>query len=442
MTAADTTIAQTTFGTAPNSELHQNVPCPFCGILCDDLDIARQGQQLKVTNTTCTRAIAGFERAIPPAQPQIAGKPVGLDEAIAAAASLIRQAQLPLYGGLAVDVEGMRAALSLADRSGGVVDHALSEGQYRNIKVLQSTGWVMTTLTETRNRADLVIIVGTDIHKLHPRFFERVVCNDETMFDGTSPTSVAAKRTVVFIGTGLDQSAVKGSRIGDVITLACPVDRVGEVVAALHARIKGTPLSSDTVADVPLAQIDDLAARIAKAAYAVFVWAPGALTFANADLSVHLVSALIRDLNKTQRAAGLSLGSNEGAATASAVSSWQSGFPLRVSFASGKPDYDAERYAIPGMLARREGDLLVWTAAFSPDIAVPATDLPTIVIGTPGLAMAQPPAVFIPVGTPGLDHTGRLIRCDSVVSLPLRKLRPTTLPSAATVLTAIEAALR
>ncbi|MFM9973632.1 MAG: formylmethanofuran dehydrogenase, partial [Beijerinckiaceae bacterium] len=257
-----------------------------------------------------------------------------------------------------------------------------------------------------------------------------------------SPTSVAAKRTVVFIGTGLDQSAVKGSRIGDVVTLACPVDRVGEVVAALHARIKGTPLPSATVADVPIAQIDDLAERITKAAYPVFVWAPPGLNFANADMTVHLVSALIRDLNKTQRAAGLSLGGNEGAVTAGSVTSWQSGFPLRVSFASGKPDYDAERYAIPGMLARSEGDLLIWTAAFSHNIAVPATDLPTIVIGTPGLSMAHAPAVFIPVGTPGLDHAGRLIRCDSVVSLPLRKLRTNLLPSPATVLTAIEAALR
>jgi formylmethanofuran dehydrogenase subunit B len=371
----------------------------------------------------------------------VAGKAVTLDDAVHAAADLIRGSKLPLFGGLAVDVEGMRAALSLADRSGGVIDHALSEGQYRNFKVLQSTGWVMTTMTETRNRADLIVIVGTDVHALHPRFFERVVCNDETMFDGPGATAVAAKRTVVFIGKGLDQSAATGSRIGDVITLPCPVERVGEVIGALHARLKGTPLAAHTVADVPIDQIDDLAARIRAAAYSVFVWAPPGLNFPSADLTVHLVSALIRDLNTTQRCAGLSLGGNEGAATAAAVASWQSGFPLRVSFSSGKPDYDAERYAIPNMLAVGDGDVLVWTAAFTPDLGVPKTTLPTIVIGTPGLAMAQPPAVFIPVGTPGLDHAGRLIRCDTVVSLPLRKLRPSTLPRIADVLTAIEAAL-
>ncbi len=65
--------------------------------------------------------------------------------------------------------------MALAERTGGIVDHALSEAQYRNFKILQTSGWVMSTLTETRNRADLFIIAGSDIHKLHPRFFETVV---------------------------------------------------------------------------------------------------------------------------------------------------------------------------------------------------------------------------------------------------------------------------
>ena len=45
-----------------------------------------------------------------------------------------------------------------------------------------------------------------------------------------------------------------------------------------------------------------------------------------------------------------------------------------------------------------------------------------LLLGTPGLALAAPPAVFIPVGTPGLDHSARLIRVDNVVSLPLKDL--------------------
>jgi formylmethanofuran dehydrogenase subunit B len=49
--------------------------------------------------------------------------------------------------------------------------------------------------------------------------------------------------------------------------------------------------------------------------------------------------------------------------------------------------------------------------------------------------------VFIPVGTPGVDEKGRLVRCDSVVSLPLRNLHRAELPHVADVLKSIEAAL-
>jgi formylmethanofuran dehydrogenase subunit B len=426
-----------TLADASTTDVHHNVACPFCGILCDDLEVARRGGRLEVRKNGCEKAKAGFERVLSTGGPQIDGKAVALGEAVTEAARLIRAAQLPLYGGLATDVEGMRAVMALADRSGGVVDHALSEGQYRNFRVLQSTGWVMTTLTEVRNRADLIIIVGTDVHKLHPRFFERMVCNAESMF-ADQPT----KRTIVFIGAGLDQSAAVGARVGEVITLPCPLDQVGDVISVLRARLKGTHVGADMVAGVTLAAIDDLAARCHKADYGVMVWAPPGLNFPNADLTVQTICDTVRDLNIKQRFAGLSLGGNEGAVTAGAVSSWQSGFPLRVSFASGKPHYDATRYALGRMLAASEGDLLVWTSSFSPELGVPKTTLPTIVLGTPGLAMAQPPHVYIPIGTPGVDHAGRLIRCDNVVSLPLRNLGRSTLPSAAVVIGAIEAALR
>jgi formylmethanofuran dehydrogenase subunit B len=422
---------------ASTTAVHHHVACPFCGILCDDLAIGRKGAGLEVLKNGCDKAKAGFERVVSNVAPQIDGKAVTLGEAVTEAARLIRAAKLPLFGGLATDVEGMRAVMALADRSGGVVDHALSEGQYRNFRVLQSTGWVMTTLTEVRNRADLIIIVGTDVHKLHPRFFERMVCNTESMF-----ADQPAKRTIVFIGAGLDQSAAVGARVGEVITLACPLEQVGDVVAVLRARLKGTHVGADMVAGVPLAAIDDLADRCHRADYGVMVWAPPGLNFPNADLTVQTICDTVRDLNVKQRFAGLSLGGNDGAVTAGAVSSWQSGFPLRVSFASGKPDYDATRYAIGRMLAGGEGDLLVWTSSFTPDLGVPKTALPTIVLGTPGLAMAQPPHVFIPIGTPGVDHAGRLVRCDNVVSLPLRNLGRSTLPSAAAVLGAIEAALQ
>ncbi|WP_072392466.1 formylmethanofuran dehydrogenase [Hyphomicrobium sp. CS1GBMeth3] len=423
-------------GTPPKSNAITDVACPFCGLVCDDLELAKDETGLRVTKNGCDKAVAGFERKVDGAKPQVDGHDVDLATAIQAATDLIRQSSLPLYGGLGTDVDGIRAVLALADKSGGVVDHALSEAQYRNFRVLQTRGWITTTLTEARNRADIFIILASDVHKLHPRFFERIVNVEQSLFSDTP-----AKRTIVFVGKGLDQSGAKGPRIGEVITLPCELDRIGEVAAALAAEIRGAPLAVETVAGVPLADVKALAERCQKAAYPVFVWAPPSLDFPNADLIVSTISDLVKDLNVKGRAAGLSLGGNEGGISAGAVGSWQSGFPLRVSFASGKPDYDFLRYAIPRMLGAGEGDLLVWLASFSPDLGPPATKLPTIVLGTPGLKLAGTPKVFIPIGTPGADHAGRIIRVDNVVSLPLRNLGRSDLPKAADILGAIELAL-
>ena len=415
---------------------YENVACPFCGILCDDLTVERSPAGLKVLKNGCDKAKAGFERGWDKVNPQIGGRDVPLAEAVSAAAALITKSRLPIFGGLGTDVEGMRAVMSIADRTGGVVDHALSEGQYRNFRVLQSGGWVMTTLTEARNRADLFIIVGSDVHKLHPRFFERVVCNEQSMFSETPP-----KRTVVFLGEGLDQSAATGPRVGDVISLPCKADRIGEILTAMRAMAKGVAVHGDTIGGLARADVEALVERCTKASYGVMVWAPPSLGFPNADLTVQAVAEFVKDLNLVSRFAGLSLGGNEGAVSAGAVCAWQSGFPLRVSFASGKPDYDIERYAMARMLAAKESDLLVWIASYTPDLKPPETDVPTVLLATPGLKLTHTPAVMIPIGTPGADHAGLIVRCDNVVSLPLRNLGRSNLPSAAAVLTQIEAAL-
>jgi formylmethanofuran dehydrogenase subunit B len=432
---SSTTARQTKTGRA-TSELFENVTDPFDGTLNDDLVVERTDKGLKVLKNGSARSVAGFERNLPEVSPQVGGKDVSLDKAVAEAVKLIGKAALPLYGGLATDVEGMRAVLVLAERSGGIVDHALSEAQYRNFKVLQTTGWITSTLTETRNRADLIVIAGSDVLKLHPRFFETIAAPPDSMFDVTAP-----KRTLVFIGKGLEGDAAKGGRVGEVVTLPCEPERASEVVGVLRARLRGFKLNSLKIDRVSLADIDALAEKCKQAKYGVVVWAPPSLDFPFAELAVEQFAGLAKDLNQTTRFAGLSLGGGEGAITASAVCTWISGYPLRVSYASGAPDYDPYRWSIGRMLKEGEGDLLVWIASISPDLAPPEIKPPTIVLGTPGLKLAKPPAVFIPVGTPGLDHAGRMVRVDNVVSLPLKDLGRAELPPAADVLATIEGAL-
>lgn len=400
-----------------------SVTCPFCGLHCDDLEVSSQDRRLSVLRNGCDLAKAGFERAIPETSPMVDGRPASLEAALKRAGELIAAARLPLYGGLGTDVEGMRGVMALADRSGGVVDHAASAAQYRNVGVLQTRGWVMSTLTETRNRADLVVIVASDVATLHPRFIERILAPADTMLEA-APRS----RTVVLLGKGTAASRFTGGPIGDVIDIPCDAASIPGVLATLRAILRDVPLGDGAAASVPVDALSDLAQRCRKASYAVFVWAPQAFDFPEADAAVHAIAEIVRDLNKSTRAAGLTLGGNDGGASAASVCSWQSGYPLRVSFAGGIPTYDPYRFDIARMLAAGEGDLLVWVSTFGPP--PPATaKVPVIALAAPDAKFSTPPAVFIPVATPGLDIAGRLVRCDSVVSLPLRRLRALELPS-------------
>ncbi|MBK3801255.1 hypothetical protein GAY33_18840 [Azospirillum brasilense] len=86
-------------------------------------------------------------------------------------------------------------------------------------------------------------------------------------------------------------------------------------------------------------------------------------------------------------------------------------------------------------------DAVVWVSAFRPEVPAFPAERTLIVLAPPGTALADEPAVFIPVGTPGIDHAAHVFRSDTVVALRARGLIDRGLPDAATVLKAIAAAL-
>jgi formylmethanofuran dehydrogenase subunit B len=136
------------------------------------------------------------------------------------------------------------------------------------------------------------------------------------------------------------------------------------------------------------------------------------------------------------------LAGKEGDLTANQVCGWTTGYPARVRFAKGYPEYDPYLYDTAAMLKNGEADVLLWVQAFNVNAKPPVCDIPTIVVGRCGMVFDKEPDVFIPVGTPGIDHAGHAYRTDNVVAIRLKKIRDVGLPSTAEVLTAIEIALQ
>ncbi len=197
------------------------VPSPFCGIGTDDLTIRVDGISLKVIENGCAVNTPAFEQTITDTSPRVDGKEVSLDVAVAVAAALLKDTRLPVIGGCATDVNGMRGLLALADRCGAVVDNMNFTGARNNFLALQDSGWMNTTLAEVKNRCDLLLIVGTDLEAFAPRFFERYLWNKEAMFlDDTS------HREVIYLGKApsgerLPRQVVKKLRFWNVQLKVC-----------------------------------------------------------------------------------------------------------------------------------------------------------------------------------------------------------------------------
>jgi formylmethanofuran dehydrogenase subunit B len=408
------------------------VPSPFCGIGTDDLTVRVDGLNIAVLENGCAVNTPAFELPLGDISPQVRGEKVSLAVAIAQAAALLTNTHQPVIGGCATDVNGMRALLSLADKTGAVVDNANFTAARNNFLALQDSGWMNCTLAEVKNRCDLLVVVGTDLEAFAPRFFERYIWTD-AMF--------TEKRRVIYLGKAPSGNASTSPSGETATVLECATNDLPEVLAVLRALVKGQIVHASSVAGLPVSELQALADSLKAATYGVVTWGAAALSFSQAELTVQMLSEMIKNLNVATRCSGLPLGGKEGDQTANQVCGWTTGYPARVNFAKGYPEYDPFLYDSKAMVTNGEADALVWVNAFNINATPPVSDLPTIVIARAGMTFTQQPTVFIPVGTPSIDHTGHAYRMDNVVAIRLKKLRDSGLPSTAEVLQAIEQAL-
>lgn len=413
------------------------VPSPFCGIGIDDLTIQVDGVSLKVAANGCTINTPGFEQAIGDTSPRINGQTATLEAAVAKAAELLRDTRQPVIGGCATDVNGMRALLALADKTGAVVDNINFTAARRNLLALQDSGWMNTTLAELKNRCDVLLIVGTDLEGFAPRFFERYLWNPESMHLANT-----GSRQVIYLGKAPSGNASISPSGAKAKVLACADADLPDVVAVLSALIRNQPVQATSFAGIAVAELQAIAEQLKAAQYGVILWGAAALAFDHAELTVQTICNIVKDINlQGSRCSGFPLGGREGDQTANQVCGWTTGYPARVNFARGYPEYDPFLYDSQAMLNNSEADALVWVQAFNVNAKPPKTGVPTIVVGRSGMTFEQEPDVFIPVGTPGIDHAGHAYRLDNVVAIRLKKLRDAGLPSTAAVLSAIEHAL-
>ena len=409
----------------------EHITCPHCGMLCDDLSVEVNGaivKPLNIHHPACLKAYADAclnSDQLPP--PRVGNKTTSLDDAIETAAAILKTARQPLVSGLIADVQTCRQALALTEKARGVIDHAGGALMHPNLAVMQRLGKVKTTLAEIRNRADHVIIFGSAILRRFPRLLERILLPDRTL---GAKNTLNKTITVIDSLTEASQPPVKHARVNHMRIAAASLD---EIIQTLQ-HIVLQQLDHHQDHDSAVTALIDIYQTIVNRHYTTFIWSSSLLSSEYAEQTIQTLTLTIKALMQKQRCVGLPLGGCKGEVTAGQVSTWQTGVPLPVNFNCGAPVHDPLLYNGKTMLENNEADCLVWIATYSPHDTAPDTDSPVIVIGHPNMQFKKPPAVFIPVGIPGIDTRGLACRTDSVATLPLQKIRAVDLASASDVL--------
>jgi formylmethanofuran dehydrogenase subunit B len=320
----------------------------------------------------------------------IDGAPASLDEAAAAAARLLARSRQPLIAGLSADIDGARAAIALAQRVGGVIEHVRSAALLRDLDCLRETGIMLTTPGEARVRADVVLLVGDGLTETWPGLAERLLAPP------AKPEGVDVKRRIVWLAP--QSGATLPGFDGDIEVFAAGLGAtLAANLAALRARVKGRPVAQT---QLPLAALDALAGIVRDARFGVAVWTAESL----GALEIEMLHGLVRDLNDTTRFSTLPLPAPDNGAGVLAACGWTTGFPMRTGFGAGVPIHDPWRFNAERLVASGETDCVLWISAFRAAPPAWRSAANFIALCERTTQFAEEPNVRIAVGRPGVDH--------------------------------------
>ena len=270
--------------------IFENVVCPFCGCLCDDLRVLVEDNRIIENQHGCAISKTKFinytedRLLIPSIRENKEIQEVSLQIAIEKAASIIFQSRrLLVYGLSSAENDAHREAYKIAELVGGVVDNTSSVCHGPTIIGSQESGEPQSSLAETRNRADLVIYWGANPQFAHPRHMSRY----------TRPLGKYAKQRQIWL---FDiRRTVTASSADRFIRIEPGSDL--EVLEAIRALIRGIRLDVPSVGGITISELTDIATQMRNAKYGVLFFGLGLSQSKGKHHNVDAVIRLVQDLN-------------------------------------------------------------------------------------------------------------------------------------------------
>ncbi|MFQ5803435.1 MAG: formylmethanofuran dehydrogenase subunit B [Candidatus Methylomirabilales bacterium] len=397
----------------------ESVTCPFCGTLCDDLEVVvDEGRIVDVKNACVLGKATYLHHEGGLATPRVYGEPAQLEECLQKAAEILAKANYPLIYGLAsTESRAQRKAVELADLIGANIDQTSSICHGPSAQAIQTVGVPSCTVGEVKNRADLVLFWGCNPTEAHPRHPSRYSVTAKGLFTARGKKD----RTVVHV----DVRPTSSTRMADVFLQIKPNSDY-EVLSALSALLKGHTLDVAEVGGVPVEEWQALLEMIKNAKFGILYWGMGITMTRGKYLNVVAMLRFAQELNRFTKFLAAPMRGHGNVVGSAKVLTWQTGYPFGVNLSRGYPRYNPGEFTVVELLTRREVDAALIVASDPiAHLPAPAAEhlkaIPVIAIDPKESDTTKIAEVVIPTAQAGISAEGIAYRMDHV-PLPLKKV--------------------
>jgi formylmethanofuran dehydrogenase subunit B len=402
-----------------------DVVCPFCGTLCDDVEVIVNQDKIEKVRHACRIGTAKFlsiNKTHRITRPLIRenGKfeEISMEEAVEATASILLESKRPLlYGWSSTSCEAHSVGIALAEEIGAVIDNTASVCHGPSILAIQDVGYPSCTLGEVKNRTDLIIYWGANPMHAHPRHLSRYSVFPRGFFRERGHND----RELIVI----DARKTDTAKIADnFIQVRAGQDY--ELLNAMRAVVNGGDIASEEVAGVPRGDIHALVKKMKNCRFGVIFFGMGLTQSSGKHRNIDNAISLTKDLNRYTKFSILAMRGHYNVTGFNEVLAWQTGYPYAVDFSRGYPRYNPGETAANDVLQRKEVDSALIVAsdpvAHFPRRSVEhLANVPLIAVGphwTPTTELAD---IVIPSAIAGIETEGIAYRMDTV-PLTLRKV--------------------
>jgi formylmethanofuran dehydrogenase subunit B len=447
------------------SKVINNVVCPICGCLCDDLEVTVENNEIVKMKNGCAvceaKMVYGYKSEERILQPHIRkdGKlvPVSMDEAIKKAAQILTDAKYPLLFGWSSTVgEAQRIGVEMAEELGSALDNCCSVCHGPSVMAMQEIGIPAATLGQIRHRADLIIYWACNPWASHPRHVERYTAFTDGRFEGSEWKSYMNKMKA---GASRKKMEVASKRISRVEPSIHPqVDMNGpppqilqkpgrkmivvdvrrtmsaeaadyflqiepnrdyDVIEALRCLVQDKELDVEKVGGVPVDYLREIADAMMNCEFGVIYFGLGMTQSIGRFRNIEVAIALARDLNKKTKFVISPMRGHFNVTGANTVFAWQTGYPYAIDFSQGYPQYNPGENTCIDLLRRGDNDAILIISA-DPGAHFPKVAMenmikhPIITINPDWNAISRLGDVVFPTQWCGIEYEGTAYRMDSV----------------------------